>query len=86
MAYLAFLPQLVLNTLWSIIFFGAHNLGLALAEIVILWLAIIWTITSFSKISPSGGLFTHPLSSLGDFRRHLKLCHLAPKLISPKSN
>jgi tryptophan-rich sensory protein len=54
-----FLFQLVLNTLWSIIFFGStsltinglNNIGIAFVEIVILWLAIIATIISFAKIS-----------------------------------
>lgn len=50
-AYMAFFAQLILNALWSIIFFGAHNLGLAFGEIVLLWLAILWTILEFRKIS-----------------------------------
>ena len=43
--------QLILNALWSIIFFGLHNPGMALVEIVTLWLAILWTIFAFYKIS-----------------------------------
>ena len=43
--------QLVLNTLWSIIFFGLHNPFLAFVEIIALWLAILWTILAFYKIS-----------------------------------
>ena len=43
--------QLVLNTLWSILFFGLHSPGAALAEIVFLWLAILGTIVAFYKIS-----------------------------------
>lgn len=54
-----FLGQLVLNTLWSIIFFGStsltinglNNIGIALIEIVFLWLAILATIIAFYKIS-----------------------------------
>lgn len=46
-----FFAQLVLNTLWSIIFFGLQNIGLALLEIVILSLAILLTIIVFAKIS-----------------------------------
>lgn len=44
-----FILQLVLNTTWSIIFFGQHNPGLALLEIVLLWVAIVATIISFYK-------------------------------------
>lgn len=43
--------QLVLNTLWSIIFFGLHNLGGALVEIVFLWFSILAMIIAFAKIS-----------------------------------
>lgn len=43
--------QLILNTLWSIIFFGLHNPGAALLEIVFLWLAILATIITFARIS-----------------------------------
>lgn len=46
-----FLGQLALNTLWSIIFFGAQSPGGALVEIVFLWLAILATIIVFVKIS-----------------------------------
>ncbi len=46
-----FIGQMVLNTLWSIIFFGLHSPGGALIEIVFLWLAILATIIAFAKIS-----------------------------------
>ena len=50
-ATVLFFIQLVLNTLWSIIFFGLHSPGGALIEIVFLWLAILATIIAFYKIS-----------------------------------
>jgi tryptophan-rich sensory protein len=43
--------QLFLNVVWAIIFFGLQNPGWALVNIVLLWLAIVWTITIFYKIS-----------------------------------
>lgn len=46
-----FALQLVLNTLWSIIFFGLESPGGAFIELVILWLAILWTIILFAKLS-----------------------------------
>ncbi len=50
-ALILFGIQLVLNTFWSIIFFGIHSPGGALIEIVFLWLAILATIIAFAKIS-----------------------------------
>jgi translocator protein len=46
-----FLVQLLLNTLWSILFFGMQNPGAAFIEIIVLWLAILATITTFAKVS-----------------------------------
>lgn len=43
--------QLVLNTLWSIIFFVLHSLGAAFIEIILLWFAIIATMVIFYRIS-----------------------------------
>ena len=46
-----FFAQLILNALWSIIFFGLRSPGLALVEIAILWIAIIVAIIAFAKVS-----------------------------------
>ena len=46
-----FFIQLILNTLWSVIFFGFRNPGAAFAEIIVLWLAILATSILFYKIS-----------------------------------
>jgi len=46
-----FFLQLFLNTLWSIIFFGLKNPALAFVEIILLWLAILYTIILFRKIN-----------------------------------
>ena len=49
--------QLVLNSLWSIFFFGMRNPALGLMEIIVLWLAILATLIAFWKVSPlAGGL------------------------------
>ncbi|MDO8676046.1 MAG: TspO/MBR family protein [Candidatus Azambacteria bacterium] len=50
-ALILFSVQLVLNTIWSIIFFGLHSPGGALIEIVFLWLSILATTIAFYKIS-----------------------------------
>lgn len=46
-----FLLQLVLNTSWSIIFFGQHSPLGGLVIIVAMWLAIVLTMVLFYKIS-----------------------------------
>lgn len=51
LAIKVFLAQLLLNLLWSILFFGLHNPLLAFVEILILWGAILYTIITFYKIS-----------------------------------
>ncbi len=45
-----FAVQLLLNTLWSVFFFGLHNPGLAFIEIVFLWLSIAATIYFFWRV------------------------------------
>ncbi len=51
MALGAFGIQLFLNAVWSVIFFGLHSPGWALVDIAALWLAIVWTMIVFYKIS-----------------------------------
>lgn len=46
-----FTGQLVLNMAWSIIFFGLHSPLWALVDIAALWLAIVWTIIVFYRLS-----------------------------------
>jgi translocator protein len=49
--------QLVLNGMWSWIFFGLQRPGLAFAEILVLWLAIVATVVAFGRVRPlAGGL------------------------------
>ena len=56
-AVVLFTVQLVLNGLWSILFFGLQNPGGALIEIVALWLAIFaTTILFFRRSMVAGGL------------------------------
>ncbi|MBW2964801.1 tryptophan-rich sensory protein [Candidatus Woesearchaeota archaeon] len=52
--------QLVLNALWSILFFGMHAPGIAFVEIVILWLSIIATIVLFFSVSRAASYLLIP--------------------------
>lgn len=66
-----FLFQLVLNTLWSFLFFGLQNPGAALIEIVALWLAIFATILSFYKISKVAAYLLIPYLAWVSFASYL---------------
>ncbi len=46
-----FSAQMLLNMLWSPIFFGLQKLGAALAELILLWIAIALTIFFFAQVS-----------------------------------
>ncbi|NBS41738.1 tryptophan-rich sensory protein [bacterium] len=59
-ALTAFGVQLALNALWSILFFGARRIDLALIEIVALWIAIVLTIVRFSRVSPKAAALLLP--------------------------
>lgn len=52
--------QLILNTLWSIVFFGLQNPTAALLVIFALLLALIATIINFNKIDRTAGLLLWP--------------------------
>ena len=55
-----FFVQLVLNSFWSILFFGLKTPFYAFIEIIILWVAIAITIFKFYKISKYAGLILIP--------------------------
>lgn len=50
-ALLLFAVQLALNVVWSGLFFAARAPGLALAELVVLWIAIAATLVAFARHS-----------------------------------
>ena len=51
LAVRAFTWQLILNSFWSIIFFGWKNIFLALVEIIVLLTLVVVTIVRFYKIN-----------------------------------
>ena len=55
-----FLFQLALNSLWSIVFFGARSIRGAFFIILLLWLSILWTIVRFFYISRIAALLIIP--------------------------
>jgi len=60
LALALFAAQLVLNTLWSILFFGLRSPGAALVEIGVLWAAIFATMLAFWRVSHAAGWLMWP--------------------------
>src|SRR5579862_5761728 len=52
LALALFVAQLILNGLWSVIFFGLRKPGAALAEIIVLLATIAMTVMRFAELSP----------------------------------
>ena len=55
-AMIFFFVQLILNILWSAAFFGLRLPLLGLIDIVLLWIAILFTIKNFLKVSKFAGV------------------------------
>lgn len=55
-----FLAQLVLNLLWSCFFFGMQSPKIALVDVVLLLILLIYTIIRFFKLSKLAGLLLVP--------------------------
>jgi len=59
-AIIVFIVQFVLNSLWSILFFGLQSPFLAFVEILVLWATILLTIVFFFRISVVAGWLLIP--------------------------
>jgi len=59
-ALLFFFVQLILNVLWSVAFFGLRSPLLGLIDIILLWIAILFTILNFLKVSKFAGVLLIP--------------------------
>jgi len=55
-----FVFQLVLNSFWTIIFFGLHSIFFAFIEIVILWFAILFCVILFYRVSKIASILLIP--------------------------
>jgi benzodiazapine receptor len=65
--------QLVLNVLWSVLFFGLRRPGPAVAEIAVLWLAIAGTILAFWPHDQTAALLLLPYLAWVSFAAVLNL-------------
>jgi benzodiazapine receptor len=57
---LIFAAQLILNILWSVIFFGFKSPGAAFFELIMLWVAIVYAIVNFYRVSKPAGYLLIP--------------------------
>ncbi|MEO6155052.1 MAG: TspO/MBR family protein [Thermomonas sp.] len=55
-----FIAQLVVNALWSWLFFGWHKGALAFADIILLWVLIVATMLAFWRVRPLAGALLVP--------------------------
>ena len=55
-----FAIQLILNAIWSIVFFGLHEIFLGLLIIILLWLFILVCIIKFFMVSKPAGWLLVP--------------------------
>ena len=72
-ALIVYAAQLLLNGLWSWLFFGLHRPGLALLEIVLLWLLIAASVVLFWRLRPLAGALLVPYLAWVGFAAWLNL-------------
>lgn len=72
-AFAAYVVQLVLNALWSALFFGLRRIDLGFVDAVAMWLAIAVTISLFAPISPLAALLLVPYLAWVSFATLLNL-------------
>lgn len=70
-AIIIFALQLILNILWSVIFFGLKLPGLAFFELIALWFAILYTIVNFYRISKPASYLLLPYIAWVSFAGYL---------------
>jgi benzodiazapine receptor len=59
-ALVIFLVQLVINAFWSVAFFGLKSPVAGVVVIVVLWIAILFTILKFFRLSAAAGSLLLP--------------------------
>ena len=68
-----FWVQLILNTTWSIVFFGLRNPSAALVVIIFLWISIFKTIIGFKKVDRKSSYLLYPYLAWVSFASLLNL-------------
>jgi len=68
-----FIIQLILNALWSYLFFGIRDPGLAFLDIAALWLTVMATLIAFRQYHPAAGQLLLPYLIWVTFAAYLNL-------------
>jgi tryptophan-rich sensory protein len=71
--FLVYGAQLFLNALWSVLFFGLHDPGLAFADLAALWIAIAANIALFWRLDRTSALLLVPYFAWTSFAGALNL-------------
>ncbi len=58
--FVLFFGQILVNLIWSPIFFGLKNIAFALAVVVLLDILVLFNIIEFSKVSKASGYILIP--------------------------
>jgi len=59
-AFVLFVIQLILNAIWTPLFFGLKNPRLAFFEILLMWIFIVLSTVWFFRVSPTAGYLMLP--------------------------
>ena len=76
LGYVYFIVQLVLNMLWSPVFFGMRNISLALLVVVLLDIFVFLTIKKFYSVSKISGIILIPYMLWILFATYLNIGYL----------
>lgn len=68
-----FVAQLVLNALWTPLFFGLHRPGLALVDLGLLWAVLAATVAVFWRVRRTAGALLLPYLAWSSFAAVLNL-------------
>jgi translocator protein len=60
MAMSAYAAQLLLNALFSPVFFGLKSIGAGLFDVIALWVAVAWTLREFARVRGAAALVLVP--------------------------
>lgn len=75
-AFKIFYIQLLLNFLWTVLFFYLHQMALALLDLLVLWYFVFLMIRKFSSMNPVAAWLNYPYLAWLTFAAILNLAFL----------